>query len=162
MKSMIPVIVLMALAVLFVLVLAWPSIKHPHNRRLTQLGAVVVTYECPLSVQGTTTGPTAAQAASTVEVSATIVASADADTAATVTHNWGLSTAALALGHPWVILEPLLSEALTALSAWTITTKTLNVVTLTKLASTGSGSATAQLRVHIVKPSSYVGQFPTS
>jgi hypothetical protein len=124
--------------------------------------AVTVTYECPLSVQGTTTGPTAAQAASTVEVSATIVASADADTAATVTHNWGLSVAALALGHPWVILEPLLSQALTALSAWIIATKTTNVVTLTKLASTGSGSATAQLRVHIVKPMSLIGQFPSA
>jgi len=124
--------------------------------------AVTVTYLCPLSVQGTTTGPTAAQAASTVEVAASIVATADADTAATVTHNWGLSTASLALGHPWVILEPSLSLALTALPQWTITTKTLNVVTLTKLASTGSGSATPQLVVHILKPSSYVGQFPTS
>lgn len=124
--------------------------------------AVTVTYECPLSVQTTTTGPTAAQAAATQEVSATIVASADGDVAATVTHNWGLSTASLALGHPWVILEPLLSQALTALSSWIVATKTLNVITLTKLASTGSGNAGAQLRVHILKPNSQIGQFPTT
>lgn len=124
--------------------------------------AVTVTYEAPLSVQGTTVGPTAAQAFGAIEVSATIIATADGDTAATVTHNWGLSAAALALGHPWVILEPLLSQALTALSAWTITTKTLNLVTLTKLASTGSGNASPQLRVHVSRPHSLIGQFPTT
>lgn len=124
--------------------------------------AVTVTYECPLSVQATTVGPTAAQAAATQEVSATIVATADADVAATVTHNWGLSVAALALGHPWVVLEPILSQALAVLSSWTIATKTLNVVTLTKLATAGSGNAAAQLRVHIIKPHSLIGQFPTT
>jgi hypothetical protein len=92
-------------------------------------------------------------------VAAEIVASADGDTAATVTHNFGLSTASLALDHPWVILEPLLSQALTALSAWTITTKTLNVITLTKLASTGSGNASPQLLVRAIR-SSLVQQFP--
>lgn len=125
--------------------------------------AVTVTYECPLSVQGTTVGPTTAQIASKVnEVSANIIKSADGDTAATVTHNLGTGTAGLALGHPWVILEPLLSQALTALSAWTITTKTASVVTLTALASTGSGNANAQLRVHVIRPWSAIGEFPTA
>jgi hypothetical protein len=115
--------------------------------------AVTVTYEAPLSVQGTTVGPTTAQINNVViEVSANIIASADGDTAATVTHNFGSNAAELALGHPWVILEPLLSQALTALSSWIIATKTASVITLTKLASTGSGNASAQLRVHVIRP----------
>lgn len=122
-----------------------------HRRR----GAVTVTYEAPLSVQGTTVGPTTAQIGNIVnKVSANIIKSADGDTAATVTHNLGSNAAQLALGNPMVILEPLLSQALTALSAWTITTKTAVVITLTALASTGSGSGTAQLRVHVLRPSS--------
>lgn len=153
---------ILALAMIGVLFLV--LLKAPYNGRAfhPERGAVTVTYESPLSVQGTTTGPTAAQARPVIEVSASVVASADGDTAATVTHNWALSTAALALGHPWIILEPILTQALTALSSWTITTKTLNVVTLTKLASTGSGSGTAQLRVRCLRPHSLIGEFPTA
>jgi hypothetical protein len=118
-------------------------------------GAVTVTYEAPLSVQGTTVGPTTAQIGNIVnKVSANIIKTADGDVAATVTHNLGSNTAQLALGNPMVILEPLLSQALTALSAWTITTKTAVVVTLTALGSTGSGNAAPQLRVHVLRPSS--------
>ena len=146
-------ITIIAVALLWVLLLAWPSIRYPAQRKRWQHGAVTVTYEAPLSVQGTTTGPTTAQIANRVNmVSATIVKSADGDTAATVTHNLGNNAASLALGDPWVILEPLLSQALTALSAWTITTKTAVVVTLTALASTGSGNAGAQLRVRVLRP----------
>jgi hypothetical protein len=155
-------IVLIALALLWVMALALPGLLHPHERHKWRYGAITVTYECPLSVQGTTVGPTTAQAYGTNEVSATIVKAADGDTAATVTHNLGTGTAGLALGHPWVILEPLLSQALTALSAWTITTKTASVVTLTALASTGSGNAAAQLRVHVTRPPSPLGSFPTT
>lgn len=155
-------VTLIALAALLVFVLALPGMLHPHERRKWRYGAVTVTYECPLSVQGTTVGPTTAQAFGTDEVSANIIKSADGDTAATVTHNLGTGTAGLALGHPWVILEPLLSQALTALSAWTITTKTAVVVTLTALASTGSGNAGAQLRVHVLRPVSPFGSFPTT
>lgn len=138
--------------------------KAPYcgNRFHRERGAVTVTYESPLSVQGTTVGPTAAQAANVVEVSANVIATADGDVAATLTHNYGLSAASIALGHPWVILEPLLSQALTALSAWTINTpKGANSVVLTKLASTGSGNAGAQLRVRAIR-SSMVQQFPAA
>lgn len=117
--------------------------------------AVTVTYEFPLSVQGTTTGPTTAQIGNIRNrVSANIIASADGDVAATVTHNLGSTAAQLAAGAPVVILEPLLSQALTALSSWIIATKTAIVITLTKLGSTGSGNAAPQLRVHILEPSS--------
>jgi len=144
-------ITLFAVALLFVLALAMPSILYPGKR--WEHGAVTVTYEAPLSVQGTTTGPTTAQIGNRVNmVSASVVASADGDTALSVTHNLGNNTASLALGDPWVILEPLLSLALTALPMWTVTTKTAIVVTLTKLASTGSGSATPQLRVRVLRP----------
>lgn len=129
--------------------------KVPYNGGTLhrERGAVTVTYESPLSVQATTTGPTTAQIKAQInEVSATIVASADGDVAATVTHNMGQDAAQLALGRPWVILEPILTLALTALPMWTITTKTAVVITLTKLASTGSGSGTAQLRTIILRP----------
>ena len=143
--------ILMALAL--VLVLALPRISKPDDWRRLCRGAVTVTYEAPLAVQGTTTGPTTAQIANRVNVvSANIIASADGDVAATVTHNLGSDAAALALGKPWVILEPLLSQALTALSCWIIATKTAVVITLTKLGSTGSGNAAAQLRTIIQRP----------
>ncbi len=148
----------LALAIVFLLV------KAPYcgDRFHREHGAVTVTYEAPLNVQGTTTGPTAAQAANVNEVSATVIATADGDVAATVTHSYGLSAASIALGHPWVILEPLLSQALTALSAWTINSpKGANSVVLTKLASTGSGNAGAQLRVRACR-SSLVQQFPSN
>jgi len=118
--------------------------------------AVTVTYEAPLSVQGTTVGPTAAQINNIVnEVSATVVASADGDTAATITHNLNCSAAEIALGHPWVLLEFILSQALAALSGWTINSpKGANTVVLTKLATAGSGNAAAQLRVRVLRPGS--------
>jgi hypothetical protein len=83
---------------------------------------------------------------------ASIIATSDGDVAATVTHNMGLTTAQLAAGQPEVTLTPVLSQALTALSAWTVTTKTANAVTLTKLGSTGSGNASPQLEIVIKRP----------
>ena len=74
-----------------------------------------------------------------------ITATADGDVAATVNHGLG--------GAPLeVYLTPLLSQALTALSAWAVTSPpatgiTATQVLLTKLASTGSGNAAKQLRV---------------
>ena len=88
------------LAVALLLAFMWkvPYCGGSVNRRH---GAVTVTYEAPLSVQGTNVGPTAAQIANQInEVSATVIASADGDTTATLTHSFGLNAAALALGHP--------------------------------------------------------------
>jgi len=151
MENAIAVFVALAL----VAILAWPRIVNPADWRRLCRGAVTVTYEAPLSVQGTTTGPTTAQIANRFnKVSANIIATADGDVAATVTHNLGSNAAELALGNPMVILEPLLSQALTALSSWIIATKTAVVITLTKLGSTGSGNAAPQLRTHILRPSS--------
>jgi hypothetical protein len=80
------------------------------------------------------------------------VASADADTTATITHNFGLSAAQLAQGFPLVNITPTLSQALTALSGWAVTAVATNTITLTKLASTGSGNASPQLSVVVQRP----------
>lgn len=149
------------LAVMLALFVLFTRVPYCGNRFDRRHGAVTVTYEAPLSVQGTTVGPTAAQAANVSEVSANVIATADGDVAATLTYNFGLSAASLALGHPWIMMEPLLSQALTALSAWTINVKGANTCTFTKLASTGSGNGAAQLRVRAVR-NSYVQQFPAN
>lgn len=68
-----------------------------------------------------------------------IIATADGDTAATVTHGLG--------GIPAEVYgTQLISQALTALSAWALTSRLAATVVWTKLASTGSGNAGAQLR----------------
>jgi len=69
-----------------------------------------------------------------------VVASADGDTTATLPHLLGAAPL-------FVVATQLLTQALTALSAWAAGTIDATNVVLTKLASTGSGSATAQLRV---------------
>ncbi len=74
-----------------------------------------------------------------------IVASADGDVTATIPH-------LMAAAPKEVTITPLLSQALTALSAWAVTTINGTNVVLTKLASTGSGNASAQLRVIIGLP----------
>lgn len=74
-----------------------------------------------------------------------VIASADGDVTATIPH--------LMSGTPKeVLITQLLSQALTALSAWAVTSIGATNVVLTKLASTGSGSGTAQLRVVIGLP----------
>lgn len=111
-------------------------------------GAVTVTYEYPVAG---TTAPTAGNQTKDLVV-ANVIATADADVTAVITHNLGLSAAELAAGMPRVTVMLLISQALTALAAWTVTTIAANSITLTKLASTGSGNAGAQIRVHIERP----------
>lgn len=78
---------------------------------------------------------------------ADVTASADGDTTATIPHTLG------AIPEE-VILTPTLSQALTALSAWAAPVASIDAtnVVCTKLTSTGSGSATKQLRVTIKRP----------
>lgn len=71
----------------------------------------------------------------------TVVASADGDTSSgNMAHGLGESPL-------FVCLTQMLSQALTALSAWAATTVDATNIVATKLASTGSGSASVQLRV---------------
>jgi hypothetical protein len=69
-----------------------------------------------------------------------ITSTADADAAATVTHGLGATPL-------FVSLTALLSQALTALSAWATNVIGSSTITLVKLTSTGSGNAAKQLRV---------------
>lgn len=80
-----------------------------------------------------------------------VVASADADTTATIPHGLGVIPKV-------VTLTPTLSQGLTALSAWVAPVASIDAtnVVCTKLTSTGSGSATKQLRVMAQAPNSII------
>ena len=79
----------------------------------------------------------------------TVTATADGDTTAVIPH--GLASAPLLYS-----LTPLISQALTALSAWAVTAVDGTNITLTKLASTGSGNANPQVLLQASVPSSLV------
>lgn len=107
------------------------------------------TYACPLSVQATTTGPTVLQAQATNRVSVDIIASADADTADTLTHSFGLTAAQLLLESLIVLLVPIL-QAPAALSLWAVTSHLTLTAIVTKATTGSSGNGAAQLRVHML------------
>lgn len=110
----------------------------------SQLGAVSLNYILPATAA-------VAPAAGTVKsmMIVDVTATADADTTATIPHL--MTTTPLV-----VVLTPTLSQALTALSAWVVSSITSSNVVLTKLASTGSGSGSAQLRVTIMRPNTII------
>ncbi len=117
--------------------------------------AVTVVYEHPVAGG---VAPTALQAQEQVTFTLNDVVSAD--TAITVTHNLGLSTAELAAGLPITVLQPLRASANAA--QWIIGSsallgtagKTANDITLSKVNAVGndSGTAVAQIRVHLIRP----------
>lgn len=80
-----------------------------------------------------------------------VIATADGDTTTTITH--GLSAGGTPLG---LSATQLLSQALTALSAWAFAAPGATTCVGTKLASTGSGNASPQVRVVITGPHSLV------
>lgn len=106
--------------------------------------AVTLSYIWPATGA---TPPTQAQMADTMIVDVT--ASADGDTTATIPHLMGPTP------PQDVTITPILSQALAASSGWSLNAVpgATNVV-CTKLATTGSGSGTAQLRVIIRRPNS--------
>lgn len=118
-------------------------------------GAVTVTYQFPIAG---TTAPTPALAAAAGfhngynTVRGTVIAAADADTTATLTHTFGLSTAALAAGQPEVQLIP--RHAAYYTSVWLATYTDGNTVTLTKGTGAGSGTAGVQLGFILRRPHS--------
>lgn len=105
-----------------------------------------------------TVAPTVLQALNTNRVSADVIASADADTADTITHSFALSAAQLSAGDPIVILVPIL-QAPAALSLWAVTSHLTSTIVATKATTASSGNAAAQLRVHILRHS-YLGLNP--
>jgi len=74
-----------------------------------------------------------------------VIATADADTTATIPHGLGAVPAE-------VQTIKTLSQALAAESSWAVTTIDATNVVCTKLATVGSGNAGAQLRVTIKRP----------
>jgi uncharacterized heparinase superfamily protein len=116
--------------------------------------AVTVGYLSPVTGA---VAPTALQAQSQL-VRATVIATADGDTDAVITHNLGLSAAELALGRPDVILTSGYAEAAAArLSDWVVTALAANTVTVTKTTAGGSGAAGIQLHVTVLRPHSLIG-----
>ena len=74
-----------------------------------------------------------------------ITATADGDTSASITHGLGAAPAL-------VYLAPLLAQAYT--SQWQVTSVSSTVITLTKGTASGSGNASAQVRVYADRPHS--------
>lgn len=79
----------------------------------------------------------------------TVIATADGDVTATAPH--GLLVTPLLWGGTQV-----LSQALTALSAWSVASPGATNLVATKLASTGSGNAAVQLLLWAMTPHSII------
>ena len=118
--------------------------------------SVVITYINPAGLTGPTP-PTAAQMASANNLVAAVSATADGDTTAVITHNWGLSAAQLANYHPFVIISKLTANLAAAnLSAWAAAWTDGNTITLTKATTGSSGAAGNQIVVILLKPHSII------
>jgi hypothetical protein len=117
-------------------------------------GAVTVTYQYP--VAGTAAQTPAAAAAAGFHngyntVRGTVIASADADTTATISHGFALTAAQIAAGQPELTLVPLHAAFYT--STWIAAYTDLNTITLTKGTGAGSGTAGVQLGFIVRRPS---------
>ncbi len=110
--------------------------------------AVTVTYQHPITGL---VAPTAAQVADMVI--ATIIKTLDADVAATITHNFGLTAAQLAAGFPVIDITPIL-QVDAKLSDFTVNARGANDVSFIMTAAVGSGNAAPQVRVTIERPHS--------
>lgn len=99
-------------------------------------GTAVVTYTYPVTG---TTPPTAAQMQNADTVRATVLMG-DADTTATLTHNFAESTTALAQLFPDVIFYPVTLTSVSETSPPIVTVALLtNSITITKISAVGSG-----------------------
>lgn len=109
--------------------------------------AVTVTYEHPITGA---VAPTAAQVADKVVVN--VIATADADVLATLTHNMGISADDLAAGFPEVLVEQMLPEGWLSTPHVLAAGKTTNAVAVVMSNAVGSGNAAAQFRVTVSRP----------
>lgn len=109
------------------------------------VGVVTVTYAYPVAGL---TAPTEAQNFHHAMMTCT-VAMGDADTAATITHNWKLTTAQLANRFPIIIWNYVTAGTVPALLTFTRAT---NAVTVTKpnLANTGGTYEFTLMRPHTI------------
>lgn len=116
------------------------------------LGTVTITYKFQLpgasSLTSSITAPTAVQAASLSSLAMTVFMS-DTEVSGTITHNWKLSTNALALLCPWPLWY--WTTFGTAGISWALTDS--STVTITKLSGTGSGGT---FNVILQKPHTFL------
>jgi hypothetical protein len=106
------------------------------------VGAVTITYNfqpsgthVPVS---STTAPTAAQARHFNSIAA-LVTYAEADTTATVTHNWGMTAAEAQQYQPWVSIYTVTSG--TAVPLFSINVANTNAVVVDKTAANGTSGS---------------------
>jgi len=111
--------------------------------------AVTVTYEHPVTG---IVAPTALQAMD--KVVATVIATANGDVAATITHNIGLSVAQLAAGFPDILIEHMLPAGWLSTPYVLEADRLTNSIVVTMSAAVGSGDANPQFRVTISRPHS--------
>lgn len=109
--------------------------------------AVTVTYEHPVTGA---TAPTALQVADMVV--ATVVATADADVLATITHNMNITAGNLTAGFPVVVVELMLPAGWLSTPHVLAAGKTADAVAVTMSNAGSSGNANAQFRVTITRP----------
>lgn len=117
---------------------------------VAMLGATVtIGYTYPVAG---VTAPTAGQAANCNMVCGTIIADADGDTTATVTHNMALTAAQLAAFTPLPAIYAVTAAG--RISAWIPTSLTANACVYTKTTTSGSGAAPIQAIFQIARPNS--------
>jgi hypothetical protein len=113
-------------------------------------GAVTVTYQFPVQgIVAPVASPALANGWNTVR--GNVIATANGDVAAVITHNFGLSPGALANGQPEVLLVPLAAAFYTSL--WFAVYTDGNNVTLTKSGAAG-GAAGVQCGFVVRRPAS--------
>lgn len=115
--------------------------------------AVTVTYEYPVAGA---TPPTAAEVLRLSAVIASVEATADADVLADITHNMALSAQELLDGWPIVNIEQLLPEGWLSTPYVLAAAKLTNTLGVTMSAAVGSGVATDQFRVTILRPNTII------
>lgn len=115
--------------------------------------AVTINYEYPVAGA---TPPTAAQVKRVSSVVAEIQATADADVLATITHNMAITAQELLDGWPIINTEILLPEGWVSTPHVLAAGKLTNSVAVTMSAGVGSGAATPQLRVTMLRPNTII------
>lgn len=161
----------LGVALVALLVVLLPALAHKEHRNLIreewrsplrllfgvlteELGVVVVTYCHPVLGAPTTTAPTGAQAAQIQELTAQVFF-ADADTAAVITHNWGLPNSFPTWLWPQCFIAKVLGASGDVFQAFTFGLTNTNSVTVTKGNTTAGGGGT--YNVYIRRPHS-IGQ----
>lgn len=115
--------------------------------------AVVVTYEHPVAG---VVAPTAAEVLRASAVVAAVEADADADVLADIDHNMAISVADLAAGFPIVNIEMMLPEGWVSTPHVQAAGKLTNSLAITMANAVGSGVATDQFRVTILRPNTII------